>query len=91
MIKELRQFSRTPINLVVQLTFPDGKVIEAGTWDISDGGISVNLDQGIPFEWPVNTELKAQVTGLPVEGPIIPLKIIRINQGRLALQIIKPT
>jgi hypothetical protein len=38
--------------------------------------------------WAIGMSVKAQVQGLPVQGPEIPMKVVRIEQDRVGLKMI---
>lgn len=90
MPREQRKHPRTPIKVQVRLTFEDGHSVDVDTWDISDGGIGIHFpsDQGVA--WSIGLAVNAQVQGLPVEGPVIPMKVVRIQPDRIGLAMIEP-
>jgi c-di-GMP-binding flagellar brake protein YcgR len=89
MTRDQRQHPRTNIKLPVKLTFEDGNSIKVETWDISDGGIGIYLPPGSNTVWRAGLKLKAQVQGLPIEGPVIPMSVVRITEQRIGLKMIE--
>ena len=90
MSRDKRKHSRTPIKLVVNLAFEDGQEVEVETWDISDGGIGIQLPLKSHISWRTDMSVVARVKGLPVEGPELALKVVFISDDRIGLQIKEP-
>jgi c-di-GMP-binding flagellar brake protein YcgR len=88
MTKEQRKHPRTPIKLTVALTLDNGEKFIAETWDISDGGIGIHFSDKHNIVWSTGMPVKAQVQGLPIEGPELPMKVVRIEQDRIGLKLI---
>ncbi len=88
MTNEQRKHSRTPIKLTVLVTFTDGHSLEVETWDISDGGIGIHFQKDQREIWSINTKVVAQVKGLPVEGPKLPMKVVRITPDIIGLAMV---
>ena len=85
MTNEQRKHSRTPIKLTVVVTFPDGHQLDVQTWDISDGGIGIHFPKDQREIWSLNVKVIAQVKGLPIEGPKLPMRVVRIMPDRIGL------
>ena len=88
MKQEQRQHPRTPIKLMVQATLEDGQQIKVDTWDISDGGIGIHINNHVDLHWEIGMEVKAKVLGLPIEGPELPMRVVRITDDRIGMQLI---
>ncbi|WP_320823364.1 PilZ domain-containing protein [Reinekea sp.] len=88
MANEQRQHTRTPIKMVVQLTFDQVKGLKVETWDISNGGIGIQLPETSITAWVLGMEVRAKVIGLPVDGPELTLKVMNINGQRIGLKIV---
>lgn len=87
MRQEQRQYPRTPIALSVLLTFENGQTLKVDTWDISDGGIGIHFPTDHDIAWVEGLTLSAQVQGLPIEGPVLPMKVARITDDRIGLKL----
>jgi hypothetical protein len=74
--------------MVVKLTFDDNRDIQVETWDISDGGIGIHIPNHQDVVWTIGTQVHAQVQGLPIEGPILPMKVVRISDDRIGLKML---
>lgn len=88
MTRDQRQHPRTNIKLPVKLSFEDGHTIVVETWDISDGGIGIYPPDRSQIVWRQGLTLKAQVQGLPVEGPVIPMSVVRVSEQRIGLRML---
>ncbi|WP_196157995.1 PilZ domain-containing protein [Reinekea sp. G2M2-21] len=88
MKSEQRKYPRTPIKLTVNLTLSDGRNVEVETWDISDGGIGIQFPADKTVVWTINQPVIAKVKGLPVQGPEIPMKVVRIADNGIGLAMV---
>jgi len=88
MTNEQRAHPRTPIKLTVQLTFDDGHVLQVETWDISDGGIGIQFPKDARISWTLGLHVKTKVLGLPIEGPELSMRVTRIMEDRIGLQLL---
>ncbi|EAR08016.1 PilZ domain-containing protein [Reinekea blandensis] len=85
--REKREHPRTPIQLTVELTFPNGDSLAVETWDISDGGIGINLPLQTTHEWQEGQMLSAQVKGLPMPAPKVSAEVVRVSDTRIGLKL----
>lgn len=83
---EKRKYSRTPIQLNVLLTLNKTTSITVQTWDISDGGMGIQIPNHAEVIWTLGMPAIAQVQGLPEAGPKIAMKVVRITDDRIGLK-----
>jgi hypothetical protein len=74
----------------MRVTLENGKTLEGETWDVSDGGIALQMESIDPTLWKEGMLVTGQVQGLPVEAPKIKLKVIRVEASRIGLAIAQP-
>lgn len=89
MPRDSRKHPRTPLAMTVELTFANGEQMQVSTWDISDGGVGVQLPDGDLTQWELGMSVIGQVKGLPVEGPKISMQVVQITDNRIGLKIIR--
>jgi len=77
---------RTPMKCQVKVTHPNIGEVMVNTRDISDGGLFL-LTESIPMP-PVGTIVQGQVQGMGIEGPILKLKIVRLEPAGIGLKFI---
>lgn len=77
-----RQFQRTRFASRVKVDHPrhGGAIFTTG--DVSDGGIY--LEQG-PFELEVGDVVDVQMQGLPIEAPVLRMRVVRRDAGGYGL------
>lgn len=88
MAQEKRKHLRTKVTLSLRVTFSDGSILETETWDISDGGIGINLPEDSLKRWEVGTFVKTKVIGLPFDSPELTMEVVRIVQDRVGLRLV---
>jgi len=89
MSNEQREHPRTPIKMVVQVTFDQGHGLQVETWDVSDGGIGIQLPEtSVANRFFLGMSVQAKVIGLPVEGPELTLTVVSITDQRIGLKIL---
>jgi len=74
----------------VNLTFSDGDRITVETWDISEGGIGIHIPPQPTKLLTLNMLVKTQVIGLPIEGPILTMRIVQVSDTRVGLEMTAP-
>ncbi len=74
--------------MTVQFTFDQGDDLTVETWDISNGGMGIQLPETSDAVWVLGMNVKAKVIGLPVEGPEINLRVVNITDQRIGLEIL---
>lgn len=84
---EKREHPRTPIQMTVELTFDDGETLSVKTWDISDGGIGINLPVETAHIWQEGQVLTAQIKGLPMPAPTVSAEVVRVGATRIGLKL----
>ena len=82
--EERRTDLRTKISAKVKFTHNSVGSVLLESGDISDGGVFVfNGDIQPP---PVGEKVTLQMTGLPMEAPIVPMKVVRHTKDGMGLQ-----
>lgn len=79
-----RKDLRTKIKAKVKLTHPDVGSVLLDSGDISDGGVFLYQGETTPPE--LGESVTVQMTGLPVEAPIVPMKVVRYTKDGMGLQ-----
>ncbi len=86
MSEENRHSLRTPMKCQVKVTHPTIGEVTVNTRDISDSGIFL-LTEDIAMP-PIGTIVQGQVQGMGAEGPILKLKIVRMEPAGIGLKFI---
>ena len=88
MREEQRQAPRTAIRMTVRITFADGTMLEAETWDLSDSGVGIEAPESPSIDWQTGMKVKGKVQGLPVDGPELPMEVTRVDGQRIGFKLI---
>lgn len=83
-----RCFTRTKFRAPVRLIQEGVDEMTAMTGDVSDGGIFL-LDDGRSLP-EVGTELHVQVQGMPIEAPIVRMRVVRRVPEGIGLMFLDP-
>lgn len=86
--EERRIDLRTKIKAKVKFTHPSVGCVLLESGDISEGGVFVYNDTIKPP--PVGEKVTLQMTGLPMEAPIVPMIIVRHTEDGMGLQFYTP-
>ncbi|TVP89286.1 MAG: PilZ domain-containing protein [Pseudomonadaceae bacterium] len=74
-----RQYPRTMMQARIKITHPDVGEVFGFTRDLSDGGVFVeNADLTVLAP---GTEVEGQVQGMPIEAPILRMRVMRVVAG----------
>lgn len=79
-----RKDLRTKIKAKVKFTHPSIGSVLLDSGDISDGGVFLFQGDITPPE--LGESVTVQMTGLPMEAPIVPMKIVRYTHDGMGLQ-----
>ncbi len=75
-----RKDTRSRVSAKVRLMHPSLEGVLLNTYDISDGGVFLYTEDLVPPE--LGEIVQIQMTGLPMEAPIVTMKIVRrITKG----------
>jgi len=80
---ENRKHPRIPLNANVKIMHDSFGTIEAKAKDISDGGMFI-IHKGVTFP-PAGTEMQVQALGMPIEAPILKVKIVHVGPNGIGL------
>ena len=78
---------RTPLKVKLKLDHPLHGEMLVVTRDISDCGVYVLLDQAQQL-LKIGEEMQGQVQGLPMEAPILRMRVIRVEALGVGLRFI---
>ncbi|TCS42434.1 PilZ domain-containing protein [Reinekea marinisedimentorum] len=87
MTHEKRKHLRTAIAMELQVTLEDGRQTKTKTWDISDGGIGIQLPLQGNIEWQIGMSVKTKVLGLPFDSPELTMDVVRIDGDTIGLKL----
>ncbi|SDU33174.1 PilZ domain-containing protein [Halopseudomonas salegens] len=74
-----RQYPRTMMQARIKITHPDVGEVFGFTRDLSDGGVFVENAELAAL--PPGTEVEGQVQGMPIEAPILRMRVMRSVPG----------
>jgi hypothetical protein len=75
---------RTKVKTKMKFTHPSCGSVLLNSGDISDGGIFLYSEGVIPPE--IGAKVTVQMTGLPMEAPIVPMKLMRLTHDGMGLK-----
>lgn len=84
---EKRKHLRTAIAMELRVTLEDGRQAQTKTWDISDGGIGIQLPLTSDICWEIGMSVKTKVIGLPFDSPELTMEVVRINGDTMGLKL----
>lgn len=83
--RDLRKAQRIAVELPMRLTLANGEAFDIRTWDFSDSGVFVAVDQEIMDKATVNSIVRVQFQGTNHTPPIVSAKVLRKTDKGLAL------
>jgi len=87
--QDQRGHPRTRLEVTIELVTKDGYRTEAKTWNISDGGTFVELTQSQKQHFNLGTQVRSQVKGLPMEAPVVMMRVVRHAPSGVGLRIME--
>lgn len=88
MSRDQRGHPRTPLEVTIELVTREGYRTEAKTWNISDGGTFVELSPTQKQHFNLGTQVRSQVLGLPMQAPVVMMRVVRHAPSGIGLKII---
>ena len=86
--REQRRHRRVSMNCVVEISHATFGTKRVRSLDFSDSGIYIELQPDeIP---PCGTIVRGQVQGLSGEAPYLDMQVVRVDDGGIGLQFVKP-
>ena len=85
--RDQRKAQRIAVELPMKLTLANGEVFEINTWDFSDNGVFLKVDEAIRDQATVNSIVRVQFQGTNYKPPVMSAKIVRVAEKGLALQL----
>lgn len=85
--RDQRKSQRIAVELPMKLTLANGEVFEINTWDFSDNGVFLNVDETIRNQATVNSIVRVQFQGTNYKPPVMSAKIVRVAEKGLALEL----
>ncbi len=85
--KSGRRHVRTPIRTKVKLGHNELGELMVFSGNISDGGVYVELTASEKPQ--VGDVVSIQIQGLPIEAPVVPARVVRIEESGLGLEFLE--
>ena len=85
--RDQRKAQRIAVELPMQITAANGEKFDIQTWDFSDSGVFVAVDEARQALMPVNSIVQVQFQGTNHTPPIVSAKVIRATSKGVALQL----
>ncbi|CAD5106760.1 PilZ domain-containing protein [Zestomonas carbonaria] len=79
-----RQHPRTPMKCRIRISHPSFGELVAQTRDLSDGGVYVRHVDLLAL--PLGAEVTGQVQDLPIEAPILRMRVMRVDAEGVGLR-----
>lgn len=83
--RDLRKSQRIAVELPMKLTLANGDCHEIKTWDFSDSGVFLSVNDSIRKLATVNSIVRIQFQGTNFTPPVMSAKIVRVAEHGIAL------
>lgn len=85
--KDQRKAQRIAVELPAQITTENSTVLHAHTWDFSDNGVYVSLDENEIEMVPLHSKVKIQLIGTNYDTPILSGEVVRVTVRGIAIHL----
>lgn len=82
-----RRAQRIAATLPMKLSCSDGKSFEITTWDFSDNGVFLEVEDAVRHHLSVNAKVNLQFQNTNFEPPIVSATVVRMTNSGIALEL----